>query len=250
MKVTVAYIEEPPFGWTESNHAVTGADIELAEAVLRSIGVTEIVYRLTTFSELLPGVQTGRWDMNVPLFVTAERASSVAFSLPVWAIGDGFLVRAGNPKALDSYASIAERHDARLGIIAGQVQHEAAIAAGVRDDQIIVFEHQAAAVDSVRSGAVDAYASTALGNRILAARIGGSLLEAVAHTTGKDDEKRPPTGAFSFSKTNRELLDAVNRQLRSYLGSADHRTRMSKFGLTHNEIDPALAVGRVEKPVD
>jgi len=33
----------------------------------------------------------------------------------------------------------------------------------------------------------------------------------------------------------------VNAQLRSYLGSPDHRARMARFGLTHDEIDPTLA---------
>lgn len=117
----------------------TGSDVDLADAVLRAIGVTRIEHHLTTFSELLPGVQAGRWDMNVPLFVTPERASLVAFSVPVWAIGDGFLVRAGNPKALDSYASLVKQRAARLGIIAGQVQHDSAKAAGVGEHQISVF---------------------------------------------------------------------------------------------------------------
>ncbi|MDR6386143.1 ABC-type amino acid transport substrate-binding protein [Paraburkholderia caribensis] len=157
MKVTIAYIEEPPFGWTEEDGTATGADIDLAEAVLRAIGVTWIEHHPTTFSELLPGVETGRWDMNVPLFVTPDRANLVAFSVPVWAIGDGFLVRAGNPKALISYASLARRADARLGIIAGQVQHDSARASGVREDQIAIFEHQADAIDAVSSGAIDAY---------------------------------------------------------------------------------------------
>ena len=239
MKVAIAYIEEPPFGWTESNQAV-GADVELAEVVLRSIGVTHIEHHLTTFSELLPGLAAGRWDMNVPLFVTPERASQVAFSLPVWAIGDGFLVRSGNPKALNSYALLAEHHDARLGIIAGQVQREAARASGVSEDQIVVFEQQSEAIEALRSGTIDAYASTAVGNRVLAGRIGGAVFEAVEHDTEKDDTQRPPIGAFSFNKNNGRLLNAVNEQLRLYLGSPDHRTRMSKFGITRKEIDPAL----------
>jgi ABC-type amino acid transport/signal transduction systems, periplasmic component/domain len=146
MKVTIAYIEEPPFGWTKADRIATGADIELAEVVLRAIGATVIEHRLTTFSELLPGVEVGRWDMNVPLFVTPERANLVAFSVPVWAMGDGFLVRAGNPKSLDSYASLAKRSDARLGIIAGQVQHDSARASRVSEDQIEIFEHQADAI--------------------------------------------------------------------------------------------------------
>ncbi|CAG4891993.1 hypothetical protein R69919_02056 [Paraburkholderia gardini] len=65
MKVKIAYIEEPPFGWTEPDRVATGADIELAETVLRAIGVTHIEHHLTTFSELLPGVEAGRWDVQI-----------------------------------------------------------------------------------------------------------------------------------------------------------------------------------------
>ncbi|PQV55064.1 transporter substrate-binding domain-containing protein [Paraburkholderia sp. BL21I4N1] len=239
MKVTIAYIEEPPFGWTGPDGAATGADLDLADAVLRAIGVTRIEPCLTTFSELLPGVEAGRWDMNLPLFVTPERATKVAFSVPVWAIGDGFLVRAGNPKGLGSYTSIAERSDARLGIIAGQVQHEAAKTAGVPANRIVVFEQQADAIEAVRSGRIDAYASTALGNRILAGQI-GSAVEAVDHETGSEGQQHHPVGAFSFNRSNGDLIHAVNEQLRRYLGSSEHRARMARFGLTAKEIDPAL----------
>lgn len=242
MNVTIAYIDEPPFGWTKTDGTATGADIDLAEQVLRAIGVNQIAHCRTTFSELLPGVEAGRWDMNVPLFVTPARSELVEFSVPVWAIGDGILVRAGNPKALDSYTSIAERCDAHLGIIAGQVQHDAARASGVSEDQIAIFENQAEAIEALRSGAIDAYASTALGNRILQDHISGSVLEAVAHEPIWNSRQRElPLGAFSFHKRNSELLNAVNQQLRSYLGSPNHRARMATFGLTSNEIDPALS---------
>ncbi|WP_345816930.1 transporter substrate-binding domain-containing protein (plasmid) [Paraburkholderia sp. PREW-6R] len=239
MKVTIAYIEEPPFGWTDANGTATGADLDLADAILRAIGVTRIEHRVTTFGELLPGVAAGIWDMNVPLFVTPERASLVAFSMPVWAIGDGFLVRTGNAKALGSYALIAKSRDARLGIIAGQVQHESAKAAGVHDEQIVIFDQQADAIEAVRSGAIDAYASTALGNRILADRIGAPLA-AVDCPPETNEGERLPVGAFSFNRKNRDLTDAVNEQLRIYLGSLDHRSRMAKFGLTPKELDPVI----------
>jgi len=102
MKVRIAYIEEPPYYYTSDDGSVVGADIELAEAVLRAAGETSIEYHSTSFEELLPGVATDRWDMNVPIFVTPERAERVAFSVPVWAVGDGFLVPNGNPKQLTS----------------------------------------------------------------------------------------------------------------------------------------------------
>ncbi|MEN2470032.1 transporter substrate-binding domain-containing protein [Burkholderia sp. GS2Y] len=224
MKVRIAYIEEPPFDWTGDDGSVTGADIELAEVVLRAIGVTEIEYHPTSFDALLPGVQAGRWDMNVPIFVTAERAQHVAFSVPVWAIGDGFLVPAGNPKALTSYAAVAARGDARLGCVAAQVQIDSARSAGVRDDQIVVFKDQPDAVAALLAGQIDAYASTAIGNRVVAGAAA-------------------PVGAFSFSRNNDALVQAVNGKLREYLGSADHRERMAKYGFTRAEIDGVVAGG-------
>jgi polar amino acid transport system substrate-binding protein len=233
MKISMAYIDEPPFYWTGEDRRVTGADIELADVVLRSIGVSEIEYRLATFEEFLPGVQEGRWDMNVPIFVTAERAQHVAFSVPVWAIGDGFLVRPGNPKTLTSYEAVAARSDARLGIIAGQVQFDSAKSAGVSDGQIVVFKDQPEAISALLAGKVDAYASTALGNRVLANL--NQELESVAHAVGNVGSA--PVGAFSFSKANPDLLQAVNQELRHYLGSPDHRARMAKYGFTRAEID-------------
>jgi polar amino acid transport system substrate-binding protein len=233
MKISMAYIDEPPFYWTGEDRRVTGADIELADVVLRSIGVSEIEYRLTTFEEFLPGVQEGRWDMNVPIFVTAERAQHVAFSVPVWAIGDGFLVRPGNPKTLTSYEAVAARSDARLGIIAGQVQFDSAKSAGVSDGQIVVFKDQPEAISALLAGKVDAYASTALGNRVLENL--NQELESVAHAVGNVGSA--PVGAFSFSKANPDLLQAVNQELRHYLGSPDHRARMAKYGFTRAEID-------------
>jgi polar amino acid transport system substrate-binding protein len=237
MRVRIAYLEEPPFYWTGEDHSVMGADIELAEVVLRAIGVSSIEHHLTSFEELLPGVQEGRWDMNVPIFVTAERAERVAFSVPVWALGDGLLLHHGNPKALTNYGAVAARNDARLGIVAGTVQFDSAKSAGVGDSQIVAFKDQPDAIDALLAGKIDAYASTAVGSRVLASA--NNELEVVAHEKSK--EGGAPVGAFSFSKSNSGLLQAVNEQLRKYLGSADHRARMAKYGLTQTELDSVSA---------
>jgi polar amino acid transport system substrate-binding protein len=238
MKITIGYIEEPPFYWTEQDGSVAGADIELAEVVLRAIGYTHIEYQPTTFEELLPGVSSGRWNMNVPLFVTQERSLWVDFSTPVWALGDGFLVAASNPKGLDSYAAIAHRDDAKLAVIADTVQQRSAQSRGVRDTQILQFARQEEAIDALLSGRIDAYAATALGNRAVADRIGSALVAAVAHAV----QDRRPAGAFSFGKHDSRLREAVDEQLNRYLGSADHRQRMAKYGFTPEEIDPVLKV--------
>ncbi len=240
MKVRIAYLDEPPFYWTGPDGAATGADIELADVVLRAIGAASIEHCRTSFEELLPGVQAGRWDMNVPIFATADRAQHVAFSVPVWTIGDGFVVHRGNPKTLTSYEAVAARVDARLGVIPAQVQYAAARSAGVSDAQLVEFRDQPEAVAALLAGRIDAFSGTALGGRVLADA--NQALEAVAHEpAGKGGA---PVGAFSFSKANTRLLEAVNRELRRYLGSPDHRTRMAKYGLASTEIDVVLPTGR------
>ncbi len=237
-KVVLAYIEEPPFGWTDGHASATGSDIELAGEILCSIGVQTIEHRQTTFAELLPGVENGRWDINVPLFVTPERAARVDFSLPVWALHDGFLVRTGNPKSLTGYHALARHDDARLGVITGQVQHDAARRAGVPDARIQQFNEQQQALDALLGGRIDAYASTALGNRTLAQRAGNGALSAVPHDPQAATADSPPKGAFSFSRANTSLREAFDRQLRRYLGSPDHRLRMTRYGFTAAEINP------------
>lgn len=237
MKLRIAYVEEPPFYWKDKDDSVKGADIELAEVILRVIGVSSIEYQLTTFEELLFGVQAGRWDMNIPIFVTNERAKDVAFSIPVWSLGDGFVVHRGNPKTLTSYESVATHGNARLGIIPGQVQFDSAKSAGVNDSQIVMFNNQPEAVAALLAGKIDAFAATAVGNRVIANA--NPKLEAVPHKNSNDG--KAPVGAFSFSKSNYSLLESVNEQLRKYLGSDDHRTRMAKYGITQTEIDSVVA---------
>jgi polar amino acid transport system substrate-binding protein len=239
-KVVLAYIQEPPFGASDQHGCATGADVELAGKVLRDIGVETIEYVLTTFAELLPGVATGRWDINVPLFMTAKRAELVAFSLPVWALNDGFLVRAGNPKHLTSYEALARRNDARLSIVTGQVQHDAARRAGVPESRIRQFDVQQQAIDALFDGHIDAYASTSLGNRTLVQSIGDMRLASVAHEPSQQTKYAPPKGAYSFSKANPNLRGEFDRQLRQCLGSPDHRVLMGRYGFTEAEIDPVF----------
>lgn len=239
-KVVLAYIDEPPFGMSNPSGCASGSDIELAEQILRAIGVRVVECRLTTFSELLSGVAAGHWDINVPLFVTVERAELVAFSAPVWALYDGFLVRTGTPKHLTSYERLARAADALLGVITGQVQHDAARRAGVPESRIRQYEYQQEAIDALLEGRIDAYASTALGNRTLVQRIGNAALTAVSHDLTAPTPHAPPKGAFSFAKANADLRNEFDIQLRKYLGSPDHRSKMARYGLTAMEIDPVV----------
>src|SRR5512145_1083126 len=126
MSVIFAYLDEPPFCAPDAAGAV-GCDVEVAFAILKAIGIDRVETKLVTFAELLPGVANGQWHINTPLFVTEERARLVDFSRPVWSLADGLMVKAGNPKGLTSYRTLAAHADARLVVVADQVQEQRAL---------------------------------------------------------------------------------------------------------------------------
>jgi polar amino acid transport system substrate-binding protein len=233
--VTFAYIDEPPFAWPEPGGSAAGCDVELALTGLHAIGVRRVETRLTTFAELLPGVAAGRWTMNTPLFISPERAALVSFSHPVWALRDGFVVRARHPPGITSYRSVAAGGFV-LALVTGQIQRQSALAAGVQPAQIVEFATQQEALQAVRDGRAAAYASTALGNRTVVRQ----HVDLASVDAADELVRTPPLGAFSFAHQARELRAAFDGFLLRHLGSAAHREDMARHGLTEAEIDPVV----------
>src|SRR5262249_48585029 len=114
LKVVFAHLEEPPFCF-RADGLSSGCDVEVAQTILQAIGVQEFEPVVTEFSALIPGLVAGRWTMTTGLFITPARRQLVAFSRPIWALPDGLLVRAGNPKRLAGFAAIAADATATLG---------------------------------------------------------------------------------------------------------------------------------------
>jgi len=235
-----AYIEEPPFASTVNGQA-TGSDVEVAKAVLARMGIANVELRKTEFAELLPGVAAGKWSMNTGLFVTPERCKTVAFSNPIWALVDGMIVRAGNPKRVSSYASVAAS-DARLGVVKNTVQLANAKAAGVPAERLVEFATQEEIIAAIKAGRVDAYAATALGNRALLAELKDADLAIAQPFEPPMDKGRPKGGfgGFSFNRDKPELVARFNAELAKFLGSEEHRAILSKYGFGPEEITPAL----------
>ena len=155
-RVTFAYLDEPPFCAPGADGAAIGCDVEVAFAILNAIGIDRVEIRLVTFADLLPGVASGRWHINTPLFITEERRRLVEFSRPVWSLADGLMVRAGNPKRLTSYRALAAHAGARLVVVADQVQEQRALAAGLDLARVLRVATQPDAVAAVREGRADA----------------------------------------------------------------------------------------------
>ncbi|MGL4290158.1 MAG: transporter substrate-binding domain-containing protein [Phreatobacter sp.] len=226
-----ACLEEPPFCGRNAAGEVTGCDIAVARHVLAAAGAGPVDFVMTAFAELLPGLADGRWAMTTGLFVTPERARRAAFSRPIWALPDGLLVASGNPKGLTGYAAIASAPAARIGVIEGQVQHQAALAAGIPLHRVIIHATQSEAAEAVRHGEIDAYASFAMAHRGYLAKAGGQGLQVV------EVDGPAQAGAFTFALANDGLAEAVDAALAGFLGSPAHRALMLAHGFGGRDVD-------------
>jgi polar amino acid transport system substrate-binding protein len=233
-RVTFAYLDEPPFCAPGPDGQPTGCDVEVAFAILKAIGVEHVETKLATFAELLPGVASGRWHINTPLFVTEERKTLVDFSRPVWSLADGLMVRAGNPRGLINYAALAAHTTARLAVVAGQVQEHAARAAGMPVSRVVRVATQPEAVAAVLDGRADAYASVAMAHRGYLRASPDARLDVVDF--GFSDGTAA-LGAYSFARSSRELRLAFDDALARYLGSPEHRALMRRYHFTDADVD-------------
>lgn len=97
---------------------------------------------------------------------------------------------------------------------------------------------QDGALKAVRDRQADAYASTALGNRTVLQLMADAELTSV---DAQDDASSSlPVGAFTFAHESVDLRSAFDEFLEDYVGSAEHRERMMRSGVTNKEIDPIV----------
>lgn len=232
------FLIEPPFNYRLADGTVTGCDVELAKVILAQVGKNEFEPVETEFAELLFGVANGRWRMTTGLFATEERKKTATFSRPIWALADGLLVRKGNPKQLTGYRSIAGNRGARVAVIRGQVQHDAAVQFAVPDSRIQIYDSYSEAAEAVARGTVDAYASVARAHYAFSEQHPELDLEVACVGAA---EKKPAFGCFAFAKHDDAFRQAVDDALQEYLGSKAHRAMMARFGFGNDEVDLAVS---------
>jgi polar amino acid transport system substrate-binding protein len=236
-RLLFAYLQEPPFCFRSGDDVVRGCDVELAQVLVTMAGGGAFQPVEAEFAQLLPGLLDRRWMMTTGLFVTDERRSRVAFSRPIWALHDGLLVRAINPRNIAGYGSLALDTSAVLAVIVDQVQGATALRLGVPTDRIRLFRTQDEAARAVAAGHVDAYASVAAAHRGYLASHPDAKLAVVDVAIA---EQPPAFGAFAFAKESGDLRNAIDEALASYLGSPEHRALVSRYGFTAAEVDRVL----------
>ncbi|MFB4168050.1 ectoine/hydroxyectoine ABC transporter substrate-binding protein EhuB [Virgibacillus sp. JSM 102003] len=211
-KVTIGFANEAPYGYQEDGE-LKGAAVDIAQAVFAELGIDEMEAQLADFSQLIPGLNAGKFDViTAGMAINPDRCKNADFGEPEMQYGEGLVVQKGNPMDLHSYKDIAET-GATVSIMAGATEHEYVKQMGVSEDQIQSASDIPGTFSAVASGRADATTGTEMTVKRALESSGNDKLEFVDDFEQPDIEGIPSYGAAAFHKDSDTLRKAYNEAL-------------------------------------
>ncbi|MPT24039.1 MAG: ectoine/hydroxyectoine ABC transporter substrate-binding protein EhuB, partial [Starkeya sp.] len=211
--IRAATANEVPYSYMKDDGTSAGIGPDVANAVLKKMGITDVTWTVTPFGTLIPGLKAKRYDfVAAEQNISPERCKQVAFTEPNSSYGEGLLVKKGNPKKLTTYADIAKDPSLKVAVVSGANNIDFLRAVGVKDDQVIFITANADALATVQNRA-DAYAATEL--TVAALAKGQANVEQAAPFTDPVVDGKPVRnyGGFAFRPEDKDLYQAFNAAL-------------------------------------
>lgn len=232
--VKIGFANEAPYAYRDPETGeLTGEAPEIAKHVFAELGIENVEGVVVEWGSLIPALKAGRYDVIAAgMYITPERAQQVYFTDPSYAIGEGFAVKAGNPKDLHSYEDVKANPDVKLGVVSGTVEVGYAEKVGIPDEQVVTFGDNASAISGVKSGRVDAFAGTSLTVQDLVSKVEDGSLEVAKDFVDPviDGKGVKGYGAFAFRPEDKELRKAFNEALNAFIGTEEHQKLVNPFG--------------------
>jgi serine/threonine-protein kinase len=238
--IRVGIAGELPYGYVDSDGALTGEAPTVARAVLSRLGINDLIPRQVEFSALIPSLNANQFDIIAAgIFINPERCAFVAYSSPDFISPTAFLVPAGNPQRVRTFNDVRAT-GVRLGIISGSIEEEYVQNTGVPANQISVFQSSDELLNAVVAGSVytAALANIALQDAIN--RAGPGRLEISNSSYFPETNGKPEVGtaAFAFRLADNSLREAFDRELLALQASGEWLTLVRPFGLTDANLPP------------
>lgn len=234
----VGFAVEAPYAFLDAHGQVTGEAPEIFRRMAHRIGVTRIDWVKLDFAQLLPELQLGRIDaIAAGMFVTPEREKEALFTHPTARVRSALIVRPdelrlpGQPTTAD----LRRASGFRWATLHGAEENGLLARAGVPASDISTVPQVSRGLRAVADQTSDGFLISAVtATRLVAANPQWRL------------EVRPvqdaPAGypAFAFRLTDTGLRDAMNEELKSFLGTPEHLGLVAPFGFSANELNTPL----------
>ncbi len=225
--VRIAIANEPPWTAVNSDGTVSGAAPEVARAVMKRLGVSDLSASISEYGAMIPGLQARRFDLvTAGLFIKPERCAAVIFSEPDLCDGEAFAVKKGNPLSIKSYEDLANHSSVKVGAPGGGTEERMALEAGVPRNRVIVVPDAQSGINMLQDGRIDVYALPFLSISDLLEKANDPNLEMVAPL--------PNTPIYcagaAFNKNDTAFRDAYNKELAALKASGEFDKIVEPFG--------------------
>jgi polar amino acid transport system substrate-binding protein len=248
-KIVIGISNGAPWGFRDKDGAPAGFHPDLIKAAFESLGVRNVELVITEFGALIPALVTRRFDaIAAGLYITPERCELVAFSDPDLKLADAALVLEGNPKNIRSYAEIAANPEIKFGAGRGSTTAKNAAAAGVPDEQTLLFPDIQANVSALLTGRIDVAAFSAPTVARILSDDNISGIERALPFQGLIEEngkERFGYSAIAFRKEDGDLRDLYNSRLKALKADGAVASIMTKHGFSEQETAPDLTYKQI-----
>lgn len=237
--IRIGYAVEAPYAFLTPSGEVTGESPEVARRMVARLGIPRVEWCLAEFGNLIKGLESWRFDVVAAgMFITAERAERVSFSVPTFRVRSGLLVPRGNPRHLHSYADLVQRGGVRIAVLSGSVEERQLLDDGFAKERLRRVPDARSGGALVAAGEADGLTLSAPTLRWMVKHGGiagvelAEPFEVVENSVGAE----PRTGAFVFRRKEGALREAWNKELRRFVGSEEHRQLVMEFGFSSTEL--------------
>jgi polar amino acid transport system substrate-binding protein len=235
--------------FAEGSATPQGFDVDLAQAIVKRLGVQARFVNFTDLEGLLPALVAGRFDvvMSGMTDTPEHRASGVAF-IDYLMAGTSILVPKGNPKAVQSLddlcgQSVAVQKDSEQDTSTVPDQSAACRAAGRPEVNVVALASDAGALDQLRRGRVAAVLTDAA--------VAGYYAKTAAGGTEFDETGVLAGGAtygIAVGARSTELRDALTKAFVAVMAAGTYRALLEKWGLTRAGLEAPAVKGRRAVP--
>lgn len=231
--VRIGFANEVPWAYPGDGNSPQGFVNAIAIGVLHKMGIEKIEPVVTEWGGLIPGLKADRFDVITGgMYILGSRCENVAFSDPIGVFGDAFIVAHGNPKGIETYEDIKDKH-ATLVTGAGFNIVEVAKKEGIPEDKIMQVPGPTEILAAVRAGRADAGGVTFFTAQNLAEQSGGTV-------SVTDPAKLPEWTlnwvGIAFRQDDTAFLDAFNTALHDYLGTPEMMEAVAQYGYTKSQL--------------
>lgn len=200
----IAIANEPPYTEVKPDGTVTGAEPEIARAILKRMGIGEVQGIVTPYEAMIPGLKARRWDIiTAGLFMKQSRCAEILYSEPTVVSTESFAVEPGNPKGLKALADVKSKSDVKVGVLPGAFEAGILETENVPSGQIVSVQDGRSGIEALGAGRIDAFFLPTLSLEALKKGEDFEVTPAI--------EDAPVTGAgHGFRKQDKEFRDKYN----------------------------------------